>query len=95
MRAVSQKAGDVIFNGKPLNVRTYEDAIRQGIVYLTEDRKSEGLFLEMPINNNITAMNLKQISVRGLIDGRLTQKLSSRLAEKLNIKYFNKQFNLS
>ena len=84
-----KKAGDVIFNGKPLNVRTYEDAIRQGIVYLTEDRKSEGLFLEMPINNNITAMNLKQISVRGLIDGRLTQKLSSRLAEKLNIKYHN------
>jgi len=82
-----KKTGDVIFKGSRLDVRSYEDAIRQGIVYLTEDRKSEGLFLEMPISNNITAMVLKQISSRGLIDGNLSQKLSSRLAAKLNIKY--------
>ena len=82
-----KRAGEVIFKGSPLDVRTYEDAIRQGIVYLTEDRKTEGLFLEMPISNNIAAMDLKQVSLRGLIDGKLTQKLSSRLADKLNIKY--------
>jgi ribose transport system ATP-binding protein len=68
-------------------VRNYGDAIRQGIVYLTEDRKMEGLFLEMPISNNIAAMNLKQVSSRGLIDGKRIQNLSSRLADKLNIKY--------
>ena len=82
-----KKAGEVIFKGSPLNVRNYEDAIRQGIVYLTEDRKTEGLFLEMPISNNIAAMNLKQVSSRGLIDGKRIQTLSSRLADKLNIKY--------
>ena len=82
-----KRAGELIFRGNPLDVRNYEDAIRQGIVYLTEDRKSEGLFLEMPINNNIAAMDLKQVSIRGLIDGKLTQKLSSHLAGKLNIKY--------
>ena len=82
-----KKAGETIFKGKPLNVRSYEDAIRQGIVYLTEDRKTEGLFLEMPISNNIAAMNLNQVSTRGLIDGKLIQSLSSRLANKLNIKY--------
>jgi ribose transport system ATP-binding protein len=82
-----KKAGEVIFKGSRLNVRSYEDAIRQGIVYLTEDRKSEGLFLEMPISSNITAMDLKQVSSRGLVDGKLTQALSSRLADKLNIKY--------
>jgi len=84
-----KKSGEVIFKDSRLHVRSYEDAIRQGIVYLTEDRKSEGLFLEMPINNNITAMNLAQVSSRGLIDGKLTQKLSSRLADKLNIKFFS------
>jgi len=82
-----KKTGEVIFKGSQLTVRNYEDAIRQGIVYLTEDRKSEGLFLNMPISNNITAMNLKQVSSRGLIDGKLTQAFSSRLADKLNIKY--------
>jgi ribose transport system ATP-binding protein len=82
-----KKAGEVVFKGRPLNVRSYEDAIRQGIVYLTEDRKSEGLFLEMPIGSNITAMNLKQVSSRGLVDRKRTRELSSRLAGKLNIKY--------
>jgi ribose transport system ATP-binding protein len=83
-----KKTGEVTFKGNRLNVRNYEDAIRQGIVYLTEDRKSEGLFLEMPISNNITAMDLKQVSSRGLVDSKLTQVLASRLADKLNIKYY-------
>jgi ribose transport system ATP-binding protein len=82
-----KRAGEVIFKGSALDVRTYEDAIRQGIVYLTEDRKSEGLFLEMPISNNIVAMDLNQVSSQGLIDGKLTQNLASRLADKLNIKF--------
>jgi ribose transport system ATP-binding protein len=82
-----KRAGEVIFKGKHLDVSNYEDAIRQGIVYLTEDRKSEGLFLEMPISNNIVAMDLNQVSSRGVVDGKLTQNLSSRLAAKLNIKF--------
>jgi NADPH:quinone reductase-like Zn-dependent oxidoreductase len=60
-----KKAGEVIFKGSRLDVRSYEDAIRQGIVYLTEDRKTEGLFLEMPISNNIVAMDLDQVSSQG------------------------------
>ena len=82
-----KRAGEVVFKGKQLEVKNYEDAINQGIVYLTEDRKSEGLFLEMPISNNIVAMDLSQVSPRGLVDGKLTQDLSGRLADKLNIKF--------
>jgi ribose transport system ATP-binding protein len=82
-----KKSGEVIFKGNRLNVSSYEDAIRQGIVYLTEDRKTEGLFLEMPISDNIAAMNLKKVSSHGLIDGKLIKSHSSRLADKLNIKY--------
>jgi ribose transport system ATP-binding protein len=83
-----KKSGEIVFKDSQLVVRSYEDAIKQGIVYLTEDRKTEGLFLDMPISSNIAAMNLKQVSSHGLIDGKLTQSLSSRLADKLNIKYY-------
>jgi ribose transport system ATP-binding protein len=82
-----KKSGELIFKGRPLEVRSYEDAIGQGIVYLTEDRKTEGLFLEMPISNNIAAMDLRQVSTRGLIDGKRIQALANRLSAKLNIKY--------
>ena len=84
-----KKKGEVVFRGKRLNIRSYEDAILQGIVYLTEDRKSEGLFLEMSISANIGAMNLKEISSGGLIDRKRISALSHRMADKLNIKYSN------
>lgn len=40
--------------GKPLTqLRTPADAIRAGVVYLTEDRKAQGLFLDMSVADNI------------------------------------------
>jgi ribose transport system ATP-binding protein len=80
-------SGELIYQGKPLKVQDYEDAIRQGIVYLTEDRKTEGLFLEMPIRENIAVMNLEQVSSKGIIAEKRVNTLSGTLSEKLNIKY--------
>jgi ribose transport system ATP-binding protein len=82
-----KKTGDIRYKGRPLNVRNYEDAIQQGIVYLTEDRKTEGLFLEMPITANIAVMNLKQVSSKGIIDKKQENRISRTLSEKLSIKY--------
>ncbi|HYW85162.1 MAG TPA: sugar ABC transporter ATP-binding protein, partial [Spirochaetia bacterium] len=44
-----RSAGDVFLMGKKVNLRSYKDAIRNGIVYLTEDRAREGLFLDMSV----------------------------------------------
>ena len=45
--------GEVTVDGKPLNLRTPRDAIDAGLVYLTEDRKGQGLFLDMSVRDNI------------------------------------------
>ena len=42
--------------GTKLDIRSYKDAIRQGIVYLTEDRAKEGLFLDMGVSKNISVI---------------------------------------
>lgn len=46
-------AGSVAINGKPVHLRSIQDAIRNGIGYVPEDRVSEGLFLEQAIGKNI------------------------------------------
>jgi simple sugar transport system ATP-binding protein len=45
--------GAIILEGKPVRIRSIQDAIKTGIGYVPEDRINEGLFLEKPISSNI------------------------------------------
>jgi ribose transport system ATP-binding protein len=46
-------AGTVKLEGKAVNYRSPAEAIAGGVVYLTEDRKAQGLFLDMTVGANI------------------------------------------
>jgi ribose transport system ATP-binding protein len=48
----------LILDGKPLKLNSPRDAIAQGVCYLTEDRKTLGLFLKMPVRSNIVSSSL-------------------------------------
>ena len=81
-----KKSGQVFFHGDALNAQTYEDAIEKGIVYLTEDRKVEGVFLDMSIKNNISAMDIQQVASKGLVDKKKEEAQAKSLAAKLRVK---------
>ncbi|HEY4044847.1 MAG TPA: sugar ABC transporter ATP-binding protein [Rhodopila sp.] len=51
--AEPRTAGTIKLAGKPIEYRTPGEAIDGGIVYLTEDRKAQGLFLDMTVGDNI------------------------------------------
>ncbi len=51
--AEPRTAGTVKLNGQPVDYRTPGEAIDGGVVYLTEDRKAQGLFLDMTCGDNI------------------------------------------
>lgn len=51
-------SGEVLVEGKPVQIRSPRDAIDLGIGYLPEDRKDSGLFLEMSIAENTAAARL-------------------------------------
>ena len=42
-----------MLEGKPVSIPTPGEAIDAGVVYLTEDRKAQGLFLDMTVGGNI------------------------------------------
>lgn len=79
-------AGDVYYRGKKLTIRNAKDSINNGIVYLTEDRKEVGLFLEQSIKYNISAMKLENISNSGFLNKKAERLQACEFAEKLQVK---------
>jgi ribose transport system ATP-binding protein len=79
--------GTVRLNGRALAIRKYSDALREGIAYLSEDRKAAGVYLELPIAQNIASMALKRVSSRfGLLQRAAEHRLAVELGAKLKLK---------
>ena len=78
--------GTVRLEGKPLDARRYQQSIREGLVYLSEDRKGDGLFLDMSIAANVSALRLGLVSKGGIIDQRRENLQASDLGRRLNLK---------
>ncbi len=62
--------GRLLLDGAPVDIDSPRDAIREGIAYLTEDRKRFGLFLEMSVGQNIVAAALDRFVTRAGIVAR-------------------------
>jgi ribose transport system ATP-binding protein len=54
-------AGEVLFNGKPLRVRSPADAIAAGVLLVPEDRRLHGLVLEAGVGFNLSLPNLDRL----------------------------------
>ncbi|MBN1542981.1 sugar ABC transporter ATP-binding protein, partial [candidate division KSB1 bacterium] len=62
------------------------DAITRGIVLVTEDRKSQGLFLPLTVRSNITIAALRKTLSHGIIRNRLENRLAGNAVERLRIR---------
>lgn len=95
----SKDTGQVYMDGRPIKISGPRDAINHRIAYLTEDRKGLGLFLSMPIRENLIAPFLKQLSSpigfmkKKLIDRHARQKVKEFAIHTPSI--FQKILNLS
>jgi len=56
--------GSVFLDGEAVEINSPQEAIERGIAYLTEDRKGQGLFLDMSILDNLIAPVLKEFTNR-------------------------------
>lgn len=83
--------GTVLLDGKEIRIRNYADAIQNGICYLTESRKEEGLFLEMDIVDNICALQIDRYSKGGILQKKEMERVTDVFQKDLNIKYSDKK----
>jgi len=76
--------GTVEVDGRPVRLGSPRAAVAAGIGYLTEDRKREGLAMQLPIDQNITMANLP--SVGGFLRLGRERATAQRRAGELDIR---------
>ena len=82
----SSSEGSAFLHGKAIELSSPADAIRKGIGYVSEDRKSLGLILIQAIKNNISNSSLPQLSTWGIVDEDRVISEAERYRKTLNIK---------
>jgi len=82
----SKITGYVRIDGQEASVKTVIEAIKNGLAYVTEDRKQAGLILIHSIKDNITLVSLDKISNRSVIDVNEDIKVAEEYRDKLNIR---------
>jgi len=78
--------GEIFLNGEELNITSPKDAVEKGICLLTEDRKQQGLILEMSCVENITITDLKSVSKCGFLDRAKETTATEKQIREMNIK---------
>lgn len=81
------EAGEIYLNGNKINITSPSDAVSNGIVYIPENRKSEGLAVEMSVIENLSLPSLLEFSNRlGVINKKKEKVFCASIVEKLAIK---------
>jgi ribose transport system ATP-binding protein len=78
--------GQVFLNSRPLAVRSPADAMRHKVGYLTEDRKAEGLVIELPLRHNAALPSLDRRQRWGLINVRSETGAVAAKTQELRIR---------
>ncbi|OEG62000.1 MAG: D-xylose ABC transporter ATP-binding protein, partial [Halanaerobium sp. MDAL1] len=82
-----EKTGQIFYRGDQLKIDSPADAIDNGIYYLSEDRKEEGLILGLSVADNISISVLKTIlNANTFIDAAAEKDLAEKYIKDLNIK---------
>jgi simple sugar transport system ATP-binding protein len=82
--------GEVQFEGASVRYRTPRKAVRDGIVYVTEDRKGDGFFETMSVAENIYVGQISSRDSRPIaISMSETRALAASWTKKLNVKTLN------
>ena len=79
-------SGKFFIDGKPVQIKSINDAIAAGIGLVPEDRKLQGLILNMDVEKNSTLASLGRVSSFGFISKKKEAQLSKSFIQKLNTR---------
>ncbi|AJQ92379.1 multiple monosaccharide ABC transporter ATP-binding protein [Gynuella sunshinyii] len=98
-RSYGQKiSGEVLLHGKPVDLSNISKAVKNGLAYATEDRKTYGLVLMEDIKRNISMANMEGVSSHAVVDDNKELAVANDFRARMNIKspdVFQKTGNLS
>ena len=77
--------GTITVDGKERRIRSPAHAIAAGIAFLTEERKKDGLFMELSLAANTTFADVPAVSARGILRRGAERSRARQLLESLNV----------
>ena len=78
--------GEILIDGQPVVIATPRDAIRHGLGLVPEDRKQQGLVLNLAVRENIALPSLDKMVRLGFVQSREEQNLARRFVDALRIR---------
>ncbi|NPV69939.1 MAG: sugar ABC transporter ATP-binding protein [Firmicutes bacterium] len=81
-----QVQGEVFVRGKRVRIRRPADAIDLGMGFVTEDRKAEGLFMDLSVARNSVMVCLKHHTWYGFTSHAAQARISADMARRLAVK---------
>ncbi len=82
----SKIEGELYIDGKKVELKTPEQAIKQKIAYVTEDRKTNGLILGESITFNTTLARLDKVCNGGVIDSASEKDVAEKMTKEMGTK---------
>lgn len=77
--------GEIVYCGENITRKNPNALIKKGLLYLTEDRKKEGLILSMSIKENITLASLGNLFKNYFINKKVENKIAEQKSKELNV----------
>jgi ABC-type sugar transport system ATPase subunit len=78
-------SGKIFIDGKEVEIRNVSDAVRYGLGFVPEDRKEQGLILEMAVRENITLPTIENYTKYGLLVKKQENQIAQEYIDKLRI----------
>ncbi len=80
------RRGEILVDGARRRLERPQDAVRAGIGYIPEDRKSLGIFDDLDVKTNLCLAGIDRFSAHGLLDTRRLRRIASEMRDSLSIK---------
>ena len=83
--------GEVFMRQQAVHFKTPEQAIKNGMAFCSEDRKGEGIFPNMSVQDNLTMPIMRRVSKFGLLNNRRQAEVTQEYIKKMAIKTHSTQ----
>ena len=81
-----KQTGEIYINGKKVKIKTPAQAVKNGICYLSEDRKRFGLMLQKSVTENSAIASVDDFVTAGIINDKKMRKVSEEKNKLLRTK---------
>ncbi|MFI5379524.1 MAG: sugar ABC transporter ATP-binding protein [Tepidisphaerales bacterium] len=80
------EGGRINIQGRLVEINSARDAVQAGLALVPEDRKQQGLLLEMAVRENLSLASVRRDAIAGFLNGQAERDISADMIGRLGIK---------